>query len=68
MKSGYKTTEFWLTTFATILGALLASGTFGTESQAAQIAGAVMAGLATLGYSKSRGDVKKGSEAKPDEG
>ncbi len=59
MKSGIKTTEFWLSTGALLLGALLAGGVLGGEgSTGAQIAGAVLAGLAALGYTGARAKTK----------
>lgn len=59
-KSGYRTTEFWLSTCAVLCGLLYASGviapegTTGVEKAIAFIAAA----LSSLGYSTSRGNVK----------
>lgn len=58
MKPGYKTTEFWLSLAATILGALMAGGVLSDDSTAGKIAGAVLAALAAAGYSASRGIAK----------
>lgn len=60
MKSGWKSTEFWISLAVAVLGSLLASGVLG-EGDAARIAGAVLAGLAAAGYSASRGRAKAGS-------
>ncbi len=60
-KPGYKTTEFWLSLLATLLGFLLASGVMDTvpaDSWIAKLIGGVVAVLATLGYSASRAKVK----------
>jgi len=62
-KPGYKTTEFWLSILATLLGFLLASGAMDSvpeESWIAKLIGGVVAVLATLGYSASRAKVKGG--------
>ena len=62
-KPGYKTTEFWLSLLATLLGFLLASGVMDSvpeESWIAKLVGGVVAVLATLGYSASRAKVKSG--------
>ncbi len=58
-KPGYKTTEFWLTTAAMIVGALMASGLIHTGSQADQIIGMAAMVLSKLGYTVSRAMVKK---------
>ena len=60
-KPGYKTTEFWLSLLATLLGFLMASGVMDSvtaDSWIAKIAGGLVAVLATLGYSASRAKVK----------
>jgi len=60
-KPGYKTTEFWLSLLATLLGFLLASGVMDAvpeESWIAKLVGGLVAVLATLGYSASRAKVK----------
>ncbi len=61
MKPGYKTTEFWLSLLATVMGFLLASGVLDgmdPESWVMRIVGGVIAVLASLGYTASRGKVK----------
>ena len=65
-KPGYKTTEFWLSLLATLLGFLLASGVMDVvpaESWIAKLVGGAVAVLATLGYSASRAKVKSGGGA-----
>ena len=57
-KPGYKTTEFWLSTLAAIVGLIVASGVVPDGGFGAQIIGAVVSGLAALGYSVSRGLAK----------
>ena len=59
-KPGYKTTEFWLATVATLCGVLYASGIItpeGTEpvEKAVEF---IAAALASLGYSQARGATK----------
>lgn len=59
VKPGYKTTEFWLTLAACVVGALAASGVFPDESLGMKITGLAMTTLAALGYTTSRFMVKK---------
>lgn len=59
VKPGYKTTEFWLSLVACVIGALVASGMFPDESPGMKIAGLAMTTLAALGYTTSRFMVKK---------
>lgn len=59
-KPGYKSTEFWLSSIATILGIVLASGAVPEGGMVGQIIGGVLALLANLGYTASRTQVKKG--------
>jgi hypothetical protein len=61
MKPGYKTTEFWLSLAAMIVGAALASGVFETDSGGDRILGLAATVLASLGYTVSRGIAKKGA-------
>lgn len=58
-KPGYKTTEFWLTLAAAMVGLFIASGAVGSDHIAMKIAGFAAAALASLGYSVSRGIAKK---------
>jgi hypothetical protein len=56
---GYKTTEFWLSLAAMVVGAALASGVFPSESGMEKILGLAATILAQLGYTVSRTLVKK---------
>jgi hypothetical protein len=58
-KPGFKTTEFWLSSLAMILGVVLASGAIPEGGMAGQIVGGVLSVLASLGYTASRTQVKK---------
>ena len=55
---GYRSTEFWLATAASLAGILLASGVFGEGSYGHQLLGTAMAVLSSMGYSASRAVVK----------
>lgn len=57
IKPGYLTTEGWLSVSTAVVGSLLAAGVLGT-GPVAIAAGAVMAGLAAVGYGQSRATVK----------
>lgn len=61
LKAGIKTTEFWLSVIALLVGVFLASGVLPAEHWAVRIAGALAAALAALGYSRSRGIAKGGA-------
>lgn len=58
MTPGYKTTEFWLSLIAVVLGAVLTSGALPQGGIASQIVGGAMAVLGALGYTASRTQVK----------
>ena len=58
-KPGFRSSEFWLSTIATIGGILLASGALADGSAPAQITGGILAVLASLGYTASRTSLKK---------
>jgi len=58
MKSGYKTTEFWLSAAATVVGLVVASGALPSGGSGAKIAGLVAAALASMGYTYARAKVK----------
>jgi hypothetical protein len=60
VKPGYKTTEFWLTIIATVIGLLESSGVIGAGTQAEHVIGMVAGILTALGYTVSRGIAKKG--------
>ncbi len=57
-KPGYKTTEFWFSTLAAVVGIVIASGIVPESGLGAQLVGALVSGLAALGYSVSRGLAK----------
>lgn len=65
VKSGFKTTEFWLTLVPLFLGVLAVFGVFTptetTQMNAGltQIIGGIFAVLPVIGYTISRGEVKK---------
>ena len=61
-KPGYKTTEFWMSLIAVVLGALVASGTFTLEGTAAQVVGLVQSALVALGYTGARLTLKRAAE------
>lgn len=60
-KPGYKTTEFWLTFAALVVGLLIASGVLDEGGEALKVAAFVSSALASLGYSFSRGKTKTAS-------
>jgi len=53
-KPGYKTTEFWLSLVAILVGAALASGAIGLESVEGTIVAFVASALTAMGYTASR--------------
>jgi len=60
MKTGYKTTEFWMSLAAVIIGGLMASGLFSDDSFMAKAIGLIAGALASLGYTVSRTWAKVG--------
>ena len=61
IKTGFKTTEFWLSAIATIMGIIMASGALdnlGATHWSVKVVGGVMAILASLGYTAARAKVK----------
>lgn len=58
---GIRTTEFWLSAAAALVGALLASGAFPTDHLIMRVAGVAALTLSSLGYSSSRGKAKSGA-------
>ncbi len=58
MKPGVKTSEFWLSLVAVLLGAFLASDLMPAGHWAVKVAGIAAAALAAFGYSVSRGNAK----------
>ena len=59
-KPGIQTTEFWLSSVATLLGVVMASGAIHDGGIVAQIIGGVLSVLAALGYTAARAKVKSG--------
>ncbi len=57
-KPGYKTTEFWFSVIAALVGLLFASGAISTGSQLDQVLGLIATILSALGYSVARGIAK----------
>lgn len=58
-KPGYRTTEFWLSAIAAILGLVYASGAVSPDSGADRWLGLAAAALSSAGYAVSRGLAKK---------
>lgn len=58
VKPGYKTTEFWLSLAALLLGAITASGLIPLTGPVAQVVGLLVGLLSALGYTVQRGLVK----------
>lgn len=63
VRRGHATTEFWVSVGTAVVGSLLAAGALGT-GPVAIAAGAVMAGLAAVGYGHSRATVKAAAAAR----
>jgi len=59
MKPGYKTTEFWLSLLAVLLGAAMASGLVPEGGTVSQVIGGALSLLGGLGYTSSRTALKK---------
>ena len=60
-KKGIKTTEFWFSAAAAIVGLLYASGVIAPDSGGDKMLGLVGSVLASMGYTISRGLAKKKS-------
>ena len=60
-KPGWKTSEFWLSLAAALLGAFVVSGVLPAEHAVMKIAGMALTALASLGYAASRGRAKNGN-------
>ena len=60
VKSGYQTTEFWLSAAATLVGLAIASGIVPTTGTWPQVVGLVTGVLGAMGYTVSRTTVKNG--------
>jgi hypothetical protein len=59
IKPGYKTTEFWLSLTAILVGAAIASGVFPVDSNGDKLLGLAATVLSSVGYTVSRSLVKK---------
>jgi|6_EtaG_2_1085325.scaffolds.fasta_scaffold05600_6 hypothetical protein len=59
MKPGFRTTEFWVTTCACLVGLLISSGAFEETGMVMRGLGLAAAALTSAGYSVSRGMAKK---------
>jgi hypothetical protein len=64
--AGYKTTEFWLSLLAMVLGVVMASGVIPQGGLAAQIIGGCLSVLAGLGYTASRTQIKVADTVTPE--
>jgi hypothetical protein len=62
MSKGYKTSEFWLASVATLVGLLIASGAFADTGAVGKGLALIGSALAAAGYSYSRALVKGKSE------
>ena len=60
VKPGYKTTEFWMAAGATFVGLAIASGVIPETGVWPKVVGLVVAAFTAMGYTVSRGMVKKG--------
>ena len=58
IRPGYKTTEFWLSATAAVVGLLLASGVVPSQGVWTQIIGLLVSALTAMGYSVSRAKTK----------
>lgn len=58
IKPGYKTSEFWFTVVATVIGLLMSSGAIIPNSPIAQVIGFIGSILGVMGYQYSRGIAK----------
>ena len=60
IKPGYKTSEFWLSAGATVVGLVIASGALPETGVWGKVIALLAAALTALGYTVSRGMAKKG--------
>ena len=58
-KPGYKSTEFYMSMAAVVVGAVASSGVLEEGSALTKVVGLVMAALVALGYTGSRMTLKK---------
>jgi len=59
IRPGYRTTEFWMSVVATMLGVITASGLIPATSPLSQPVGLAVAILASMGYTAARVSIKK---------
>lgn len=57
-KPGYKTTEFWMSFTAVLLGFVVSSGVLIEGSQIERVVGMAVSTLAALGYTAARAKIK----------
>ena len=60
-KPGWKSTEFWLSAMASVVGAIMATGAVEGESALGKVVGVAAIALVSMGYSISRGAAKRGA-------
>jgi hypothetical protein len=60
VKPGYKTTEFWMSAGATLVGLAIASGIVPDTGMWPKIVALVVAAFSAMGYTVSRTNVKNG--------
>jgi len=60
VKPGYKTTEFWMTAGATVVGLAIASGIVPDTGVWPKVVALVISAFAAMGYTVSRTAVKNG--------
>jgi hypothetical protein len=58
-KPGYKSTEFYMSMAAVVIGAIASSGILEDDSAMTKVVGLVMTALVALGYTGSRLTIKK---------
>jgi hypothetical protein len=61
VKPGYRTTEFWLSTLAMIVGSVMASGVLDSLDESnwiVRVIGGIVVVLSALGYDATRSKVK----------
>ncbi len=60
VKPGYRTSEFWLSAGATVVGLVIASGALPETGVWGKVVALVTAAFTALGYTVSRGLAKRG--------
>lgn len=64
-KPGWKTTEFWLTLAAVVVGTLLATGVWGEGDTAYTVLAFIASALTALGYTHGRSKLKTAEVLSP---